>query len=79
MSEPSKKPPSKDSSWPEVMRTVGPYMNIGWVFVVAMGMGIYGGYKADMYLGTGPWLMVVGALLGMAAGFYNFFLVVLRK
>lgn len=79
MSEPSKTPPSKDSSWPQVMRAIGPYMNIGWVFVVAMGMGIYGGYKADAYFGTEPWLMVVGALLGMAAGFYNFFLVVLRK
>lgn len=79
MSEPSKMPPSKKSSWPEVMRTSGPYMNIGWTFVVAMGIGIYGGYRADAYFGTEPWLMVVGALLGMAAGFYNFFLVVLRK
>ena len=79
MPEPSKKPSAKDSSWPEVMRAVGPYMNIGWVFVVAMGLGIYTGYKADMYFGTEPWLMVVGALLGMAVGFYNFFLVVLRK
>jgi ATP synthase protein I len=79
MSEPSKMPPKKNSSWPEVMRTLGPYMNIGWMFVVAMVLGIYGGYKADIYLGTKPWLMVVGALLGMAAGFYNFFIVVLRK
>ena len=79
MSEPSKPSPEKKSSWPEVMRAVSPYMNIGWMFVVSMGMGIYGGYKADMYLGTEPWLMVLGALLGMAVGFYNFFLVVLRK
>lgn len=79
MSEPSKMPPEKKPSWPEVMRTVGPYMNIGWMFVVSMGVGIYGGYQADAYLGTEPWLLVVGALLGMAVGFYNFFLVVLRK
>lgn len=79
MSEPSKTPPAKKSSWPEVMRSLGPYMNIGWMFVVAMVIGVYGGYKADTYFGTEPWLMVVGALLGMAAGFYNFFLVVLRK
>ena len=79
MSEPSKMPPGKKPSWPEVMRTIGPYMNIGWMFVVPMGLGIYGGYKADRYLGTEPWLLVVGSLLGMAVGFYNFFLVVLRK
>ena len=79
MSKPSKMPPEKKPSLPEVMRTVGPYMNIGWMFVVSMGVGIYGGYQADAYLGTEPWLLVAGSFLGMAVGFYNFFLVVLRK
>ena len=79
MSEDSKAPPPKKSPWPEVMRAIGPYMNIGWMFVVSMLLFTYGGYKADAYFGTEPWLMVVGALVGMAVGFYNFFLVVLRK
>ena len=29
------------------------------------------GYKADGWLGTEPWLVVVGALLGMAVSFYT--------
>lgn len=28
------------------------------------------GYLADEWLGTGPWLMAAGALLGNAAGIY---------
>ena len=31
------------------------------------------GYKADGWLGTEPWLVVVGALLGMAVSFYTLF------
>ena len=77
MSEPSKAP--KKSSWLEVMRALSPYMNIGWMFVISAGLGMYGGYTADAHLGTRPWLFLVGAFLGIGVGFYNFFLVVLRK
>ena len=31
------------------------------------------GYKADGWLGTEPWLVVVGALLGIAVSFYTLF------
>ena len=75
----SKTPPPKKSPWPEVMRALGPYMNIGWVFVISVGGGMYLGYYADGRFGTEPWLLLLGALLGIAVGFYNFFLVVLRK
>ena len=30
------------------------------------------GWLLDRWLGTAPWLMVVGLLLGAAAGFYEF-------
>lgn len=30
------------------------------------------GWLADRWLGTKPWLMVVGLILGAAAGFYEF-------
>ena len=79
MAEHSQAPPPKKSSWPEVMRGLGPYMNIGWMFIVSIGLGVYGGYKADAYFGTEPWLFILGAFIGMAIGFYHFFLVVLRK
>lgn len=29
------------------------------------------GYAADAWLGTGPWLLMVGLLLGMVVGFYE--------
>jgi len=31
------------------------------------------GYRADRWLGTEPWLLVLGALLGMAIAFYTLF------
>jgi len=33
----------------------------------------YCGYKADSWLGTAPWLLVVGSMLGIAVAFYNLF------
>ena len=55
------------------------YMDIGFIFVVFAGGGAWGGYWLDARLGTTPWLLLVGALLGITAGFYHFFSVVLRK
>lgn len=78
MPENTKPPPAKPS-WPEVMRTIGPYMDIGWTFVIAVGAGAWGGYKADEYFGTKPWLFLLGAILGIVIGFCRFFSVVLRK
>ena len=72
-------PPAPKSSWPQVMRAVAPYMDIGWTFVIAVGGGAWLGYKADAYLATKPWLLLLGAVLGMVVGFYRFFAVVLRK
>lgn len=34
--------------------------------------GLIVGWLLDRWLGTGPWLLVVGFLLGAAAGFYEF-------
>jgi ATP synthase protein I len=78
MSGNAKPPPSKPS-WPQMMRAMGPYMNIGWTFVVAMGLGMLGGRWLDTRLGTEPWLFLTGAVCGIIVGFYNFFVIVLRK
>jgi F0F1-type ATP synthase assembly protein I len=61
------------------MRAVGPYLDLGMTFVVALGGGIWLGFWADKRLDTAPWLLLAGALLGMVGGFYHFFSVVLRK
>ena len=73
------KPQPSKSTRLEVIRTVGKYMGLGLTFVIAAAGGSLGGYWLDSRLETTPWLFLVGALLGIAAGFYHFFSVVLRK
>ena len=34
--------------------------------------GLIAGWVLDRWLGTGPWLLVAGIVLGSAAGFYEF-------
>jgi ATP synthase protein I len=34
--------------------------------------GLIAGWLADRWLGTAPWLLVAGMVLGAAAGFYEF-------
>jgi len=78
MSTPSPPPPPQPSL-SQVLRAMAPYMNIGWSFVIAIGLGILGGRWIDAYCKTEPWFFIAGALLGIAVGFYQFFLIVLRK
>ncbi|HEY4486010.1 MAG TPA: AtpZ/AtpI family protein [Nitrospiria bacterium] len=44
-------------------------MRIGTELVVATVAGAFLGYLMDGWLGTRPWIMVAGVLLGAAAGF----------
>ena len=46
---------------------------IGIQFPVAIALGFFFGRWLDGQLGTGPWLMVVFSLFGIAAGFVNLF------
>ena len=83
MAEQPKRPPGH-SSLMDVMRAMNPYRDVGMTFVVTIGGGAWLGYCgnpywADQRWGTAPWLLFVGAVLGIAVGFYHFFAVVLRK
>ena len=49
------------------------------MFLASIGLGIWVGYWLDGRLGTSPWLTLAGALAGMALGFYNVIVVVLRN
>ena len=49
------------------------YLGLGFELAAPFVLFMYAGYKLDGWLGTAPWLFVVGALLGMAVGFYALF------
>ena len=59
-------------------KALGELSSIGLVLVVATIIGLVGGYYADRLLGTAPWLLLVGLVLGIAAGFVNLFRSVTR-
>ena len=42
-------------------------------FVMSTVLGLAGGFWVDRWLGTGPWLLLLGLGLGIAAGFVNLF------
>lgn len=49
------------------MAEAGPYLVIGVQIAGAMLMFVVGGYFADRWLGTEPWLLILGCVLGMVA------------
>jgi len=54
---------------------VGRAVNEGWLqggsFTTSIVSGMLLGFFADKWLGTDPWLVVVGILLGTYSGFLN--------
>ena len=54
-------------------KSLGEVASIGMTMVAATVIGLGAGYYADRWLGTSPWLMLLGLLLGIAAGFVNLF------
>lgn len=50
-------------------RGIGTYGTVGLDFAVAVTIGLLGGWWLDTKLGSTPWLMVLGLLFGVAAGF----------
>lgn len=61
------------------MQEVGPYMGMG--FQLAAAMVAFGalGWWLDGQLGTAPWLMVVGLLMGATGGMVNIIRISLRS
>lgn len=57
--------PEKRPSWA--------YAGLGFEIVVPIVLGLLGGWWLDGRWGTTPWLLLAGLLLGIGAGFYNFF------
>ncbi len=68
------------SSLAEGYRKASPYIGASTTRVAAVGMGTWAGIWLDRKVGTGvPWFTILGAVLGMTAGFISFFRTVLGK
>ena len=63
---------------PTVLRSTGPYLNLGMTFALAIGGLAFLGNWLDERWGTDPWLTLAGALFGMVVGFVNLVQIVRR-
>jgi ATP synthase protein I len=63
---------SPDEEKGEVNRKSGLAYAAALSLFAAVVSGLIAGWLLDRWLGTGPWLLVVGIVLGAAAGFYEF-------
>ena len=68
-SAPRPKPTAAD--WRSGLMEASPYLGLGLQLAFAMVFFTGGGYLLDRWLGTLPWLTVVGAALGMVGVFYQ--------
>ena len=55
------------------VRQLGVLSGVGLTLVISTVLGLWGGYVLDRWLGSAPWLMLVGLFLGIASGFVNLF------
>jgi ATP synthase protein I len=62
-------PAREPSSW-KALADVG---QVGLTLVISTVIGLTGGYYLDRWLGTSPWLILIGLGLGVAAGFVSLF------
>jgi ATP synthase protein I len=62
-------PKGEDNAW----KALGELSTIGLALVLSTVIGLAGGYYRDRWLGSSPWLTLIGLVLGIAAGFVNLF------
>lgn len=67
-------PGDRESGGPrEILRVSGRYMGHGLTLALSVLLFLAGGAWVDSKLGTTPVLLVVGAFVGAAAGFYSLY------
>jgi ATP synthase protein I len=65
--------PSGRGDWGRALREAAPYLGIGTSFAASVLLGVGLGYWLDRRWGTTPWLLLLGSMLGIGAGFYQFY------
>ena len=61
----------QDNDKEEINRKSGLAYAAAFSLFAAVVSGLIGGWLLDRWLGTSPWLLVTGIVLGGAAGFYE--------
>ena len=62
---------SADNDKDEINRKSGLAYAAGFSLFAAVLAGLIAGWLLDRWLGTSPWLLITGIILGAAAGFYE--------
>lgn len=62
---------SRNARRSAVAPEVGKYLGLGLTWALSTVLFLWLGTVADGWLGTGPWLALVGAFVGASAGFYS--------
>lgn len=55
------------------MAEAGRYAGVGIGFAASILLFLFAGYWLDGQLGTRPWLMILGVVVGSVAGFYSMY------
>jgi len=58
---------------PGLFRKYLRFSTIGLELGLSVLIGLFGGMYLDRYFGTDPWLLILGLLFGMGAGFLSLF------
>jgi ATP synthase protein I len=62
-----------DKDLKKTIKDLGYLSTVGMAMAISIGIGAVGGYYLDRWLGTEPWLTLVGLGIGIAAAFKNLF------
>jgi F0F1-type ATP synthase assembly protein I len=65
--------PYTPESVDETIRKSSLAWSLGGAFVISVGVFLFLGWLADLFLGSSPWGLVGGIVLGALLGFFQFF------
>ena len=53
----------------QLLRALSLVTTLGFMLVIHIGVGLFGGHWLDQFLGSSPWGILIGAFLGVVSGF----------
>lgn len=65
--------------WSRALREASPFLGIGGTIAGSLAVGLFGGRWLDGKLETWPLFFLLGGAVGLAAGFYQLYLAVVRS